>query len=158
MIVAIADGTLKLPESPDQELDISKTEDSYFLNSTVHNKNQVPVDSSSSMFAHATTSKKNNVVQSDSNITSSTELLMDNLESNNESNEGGGWLSWAWSYVPTVLGDGDNEDIITETLCDQSAGATAFQVEINIGAYFDEFNISFKVLKTVFFQMNIKPR
>ncbi len=116
LIMAIVDGTLKLPEE-ETDTNMSFKAGSVECSSPVVER---PI--------------------------SSTELLMEKLESGEEVRSGGGeegWLSWAWSYVPAVLGDDDDEDIITETLNENVAGQE--QVEVNIGFYFDEFNIAFKV-------------
>ena len=72
----------------------------------------------------------------------STELLseqLDNMSVDKRDDKGDSWLSWAWSYVPAVLSDEDEEDIIPEPLNEE------IEIKVNVGFYFDEVNIFFKV-------------
>ena len=82
LIIAIVDGTLILPEST--EVNSNESSMNYLSN------NISPVTES------ALRKPSEN----------STELLSENLEDfNKEQAEKDGWISWAWSYVPAVLGD-----------------------------------------------------
>lgn len=56
-----------------------------------------------------------------------------------------GWMNWAMSYVPAILIE-DDEDIINMEANEQSAPV---RIEMYTGFYFDEFNISFKVLVVI---------
>jgi len=119
LIVAIADGTLNLPDLESNDMSFQSSTSAENLQAVTDNPVKVGSENS-------------------------TELLLEKLESREESTSEG-WLSWAWSYVPAVLSDENDEDIITETINENVSSQK--QIEVNIGVYFDEFNISFKVGK-----------
>lgn len=132
LIIAIIDGTLKLPESQSNE--------SSFL-SSLNGLNPVPMNPESNSPPPIT--RGNNNQQAAPVELSSTELLSEQLENvdltDKQQGSEDGWLSWAWSYVPAVLSDDDEEDIIPEPI------SKDIEVKVNVGFYFDDFNIFFKV-------------
>ena len=106
LIIAIADGTLRLPDCDEPCLDTEVT--------------MAPIKLSglAAFEAHA------EIIQKGDQITEE------------------GWLSWAWSYVPSV----------STILAPDEEGASNEQssehmesIEMAIGCYFDEFNICFKL-------------
>lgn len=51
-----------------------------------------------------------------------------------------GWMSWAWSYVPSV------SSLITESSeLNNSSNIDSNDIHVIIGCYFDQFNIAFKL-------------
>lgn len=136
LIIAIVDGTLKLPDVPD-----SKSLESSILNPNIQ-RPDAEIHSSSPIKQVKTGESMN-----------STELLSEKMDVLDiVHNEDQGWMSWAWSYVPAVLGE-DDDEIIPETLNEQIIESK--HVEVNIGVYFDEFNISFKVRELCFQIFNL---
>ncbi|CAF0864916.1 unnamed protein product, partial [Brachionus calyciflorus] len=79
------------------------------------------------------------------NITSGLKIveeLKHNLEPVKEEEvEEQGWLSWAWSYVPNIISEPSTSN--ENNLLDSQ------DIHIIIGCYFDQFNISFKLLQNV---------
>lgn len=109
LILAIVDGTLKLPETDSENITFSFNE----------------------------------------NILRGSQLVQEiktNLQTNQEEEESQeqGWMSWAWSYVPSVSNLIPTEPQTAQTQI-SSLNNSNNQIQMIIGCYFDEFNLSFKL-------------
>ncbi len=137
LIIAILNGNLKLPEaekslksseSPQKALDIKNTS----LNS-VQSSAQNQMDTN-----------KNEV-----NRKSQEDILMGVQEDNGKENQSlsqqEGWLSWAWSYVPSVT----NILPLNESNSSEIQNENPKQIEIFIGFYVDQIVVNFKVGKFI---------
>ena len=117
LVLAIVDGSLKLPQS--------QTESNEIDGQQSQNSQRTPSPVEKSTFTN---------LNEETDVKSETKPSSDELANK-------GWMSWAWSYVPSVsniLFEDGNEPI-------QEAIEIDRQIQILIGFYFDELNVSFKV-------------
>ena len=67
----------------------------------------------------------------------------------NDSEQQEGWISWAWSYVPSVstILPIDDDNPIEQAETDKNLISNPKEIELKMGFYFDELNISFKIIE-----------
>ena len=143
LIIAISYGTLKLPESSGSSS-----------------------SSSDLTFEHSDTMNASNQLKPNLNPASLNPTIISELKANDEQlsldisndlytqqqqhqQQQQGWLSWAWSYVPSVsdlIPDGGEENVPTAA---QLETLIKDPIQTIIGFYFDELNIAFKLTQQV---------
>jgi vacuolar protein sorting-associated protein 13B len=116
LILAIGDGSLILKENHKTSEEIKEEEDEKNLNEVINKLSekipQILIDET-----------------------------LDNVDSNEQQNDQG-WLSWAWSYVPSVSSIVTASDYSNSVQSEQNGSSS---IQTIIGVYFDELNVSFKV-------------
>jgi len=87
------------------------------------------------------------------NLTHETTVEQESTDPLDSNNQDQGWISWAWSYVPSVsailpAGEYENESSVNNNNNTNNTSApTQNDKNILIGFYFDEMNISFKLIQ-----------
>jgi vacuolar protein sorting-associated protein 13B len=141
LILAILNGTLELPESSGS-LDTT---------TAVSVEETLSVIDPPTMSQQFTTQLPGGVLIGEPSI--GTEQLIINDVVTNGGDQG--WLSWAWSYVPSVsdlLPAGGEEAGGGQQQSQQEEVQTPIQTIV--GVYFDEFNLAFKLTKQVSYQQS----
>lgn len=131
LISAIMDGTLDLPEATQH--DETKNSSLTSLNESTTDKGSLStgaslVPSESMPLSHVSINLEDMKDDAKQSVTSN-------------SDESQGWLSWAWSYVPSVSLLGSEQ--LEQSQVDSSPTET---LRIKIGLYLDELTITFKLL------------
>ena len=138
LIVAILNGNLQLPEADKSVKSSEYPQKAFDMKNTSLNSMQ------SSAQNQMDTNKN------EANRKSQEDILMDVQEDNGKENQSlsqqeqqEGWLSWAWSYVPSVT----NILPLNESNSSEIQNENPKQIEIFIGFYVDQIVTNFKVRK-----------
>jgi len=131
LISAIMDGTLDLPEAAQHD----ETKNSSMNSLNESSTDKVPLGTEESLIPCASMPLSHVAIDLEDLEGDAKQLAATN------SDESQGWLSWAWSYVPSVSLLGSEQ--LEQTQADSSPTET---LRIKVGFYLDDLTITFKLL------------
>ena len=150
LILAIVDGTLKLPESDKSDVEVSLNDNPINLGDVVFEQEAL-INQVKNMQVKNEPPK----IIDDPNVMQQQQQQLNAIQDPQLADEQDekGWLSWAWSYVPSVstLITSDSTTDLTQLEPQNSVN----KVELMIGCYFDEINVCFKVNINCILSLNI---